>query len=76
MMFIKVTPDCKRMVLINSNRTIIVYDFATSKAEQKQVVNQPVMLAMVPGSELMMTSDQVDGMKVYDSITLEEMPLL
>jgi hypothetical protein len=31
------------------------------------------MLAMVPGSDLMMTSD-AEGVKVYNSITLEEMP--
>jgi hypothetical protein len=33
------------------------------------------MLAMVPGGELMLISD-AEGVKVYNSITLEEMPFL
>ncbi len=47
---LKVTQDQQRMICINTNKTIFLYDFSSNKAEEIKLDSQPELLSMVPGT--------------------------
>lgn len=58
------------MICINTNKTIFLYDFSSNKANELKVDNQPELLSMVPGGDLMLAIDQ-DSIKVLSSASLQ-----
>ena len=40
----------RRMICINTNKTIFLYDFSSNKAEEVKLDSQPELLSMVPGT--------------------------
>lgn len=72
---LKLTPDLHRMVFVNSNSTIVVFDFESNKVKKQKVEKQPTLLSMVPGKQMLLTCDDSNTIHFYDSVTLEAISL-
>lgn len=69
---LRLTPDLHRMVFINANSTIVVFDFDTNKILKVKLEVQPTVLQMVPGRDLCLTCDTTNKVRLYHTVSLQE----